>query len=95
MKKRPYGEVFEDIRDSIELHRRDFEAIGVNKNKIGDFENGKRLLNIEDLDKALSYMYMSLGEYEYLVNNFAYDEAEEVFLKIEHSYYKQDHKALQ
>ncbi|MDR0200197.1 MAG: hypothetical protein LBI43_06445 [Streptococcaceae bacterium] len=94
MDKRPYGEVFEDIRESLELHRNEFEAIGISRKKIGDFEKGKRLLSIEDMDRALSYMYMSLGEYEYLVNHFAYDEAEEVFLKIEHSYYKQDSRGL-
>jgi Rgg/GadR/MutR family transcriptional activator len=46
------------------------------------------------MDNALSYMYMTLGEFEYLVNHFAYDETEEVFLAIEHSYYKQDTASL-
>ncbi|AYG01543.1 Rgg/GadR/MutR family transcriptional regulator [Lactococcus allomyrinae] len=77
-----YGKTFKKIRTQKHLSLSYFTDLGISKAALDRFELGRTMMSFERVDAALQEMNVSLGEYEYFINDYALDYQEEILLEI-------------
>jgi Rgg/GadR/MutR family transcriptional activator len=91
-----YGKIFRQLREQKKLSLSHFDKmnIGLSKSALGRFERGETVLPFDKVDLALQEMNVTLGEYEYLINDFSLDYQEELLSKIEEADFLEDEENL-
>lgn len=83
MINKKYGRVFKQIREQYGLPISKFNSIGLSKSTISNFEQGKTMMGLQNLDLCLNLMGTSLEEYDNLLNFYSGNMSLALFKDIE------------
>lgn len=90
-----YGAAFRELRVQHGLSLSDFNAIGIAKSTLSNFENGKNMIAFDKLGMALQEMRCSLLDYSLVINNGEQDDFVELFHNINEGFWSKDTARLQ